>query len=158
MKRSKTYDDSQLFLELIDVFDVDDFCNWLYKKILWAFESAQQSKENPTDNVVDLVEKIVREHLDEDISLDYVASKVYLSPKYLSRLFKEEKGLNFTQFVNDCKMEEASRLLVETDMTLEEIIVVIGFNSTNYFIKKFKESFDVTPAQYRRSKRMETVL
>ena len=158
MKKSKTYDDSQLFLELIDVYDVDDFCNWLYKKILWAFESAELSKENPSDNVVDLVEKIVRDHLDEDISLDYVASKVYLSPKYLSRLFKEEKGLNFTQFVNDCKMEEASRLLANTDKTLEEIIAVIGFNSTNYFIKKFKESYDVTPAQYRRSKRMETIL
>ncbi|MBO4807681.1 MAG: AraC family transcriptional regulator [Lachnospiraceae bacterium] len=155
MKKSKTYDDSQLLLELTDVFDVDDFCNWLYKKILWAFETAAQNKTNPTDNVVELVEKIVREHLDEDISLDYVASKVYLAPKYLSRLFKEEKGLNFTQFVNDCKMEEASKLLIETDKTLEEIITVIGFNSTNYFIKKFKDSYDVTPAQYRRSHRIE---
>ncbi|MCR5755333.1 MAG: helix-turn-helix transcriptional regulator, partial [Acetatifactor sp.] len=82
---------------------------------------------------------------------DYIAEKVYLSPKYISRIFKEETGVTITQYTNDCKLNKASRLLLETNISLEELIKQVGFSSTNYFIKKFKEKYSVTPTQYRRN-------
>lgn len=154
MKKSKDYDDSKLFLEINGLLDVEDFCNWLYGTVAEVLSAVQSGNESPTVNVIDLIEKLVKENLSEDISLDYVAQRVYLTPKYLSRMFKEEKGINFTQYVNDCKMEAAEQLLETTDKTLDEIILLVGFNSTNYFIKKFKETHDQTPAQYRKMKRL----
>lgn len=154
MKKSRDYDDSKLFLEINGLLDVEDFCNWLYSTITDVLKVIKSGSENPTVNVIDLVEKLVKENISEDISLDYVAQRVYLTPKYLSRVFKEEKGINFTQYVNDCKMQAAEQLLETTDKTLEEIILEVGFNSTNYFIKKFKETHNQTPAQYRKIKRI----
>ena len=76
---------------------------------------------------------------------------MYLSPKYISRIFKEETGSTVTQFTNDCRLNKAAKLLLESGISLEELIKEVGYSSTNYFIKKFKEKYSVTPTQYRRN-------
>ena len=109
-------------------------------------------EDNPKKTAIKLIEDVIHDNLsNENLSLDFIAEKVYLSPKYISRIFKEEKGVKMTEYITDCKLEKARELLLDTNMNLEEMIIQVGFSSSNYFIKKFKEKYYVTPTQYRRN-------
>jgi len=121
------------------------------KLIETTFDELSRLEENPTKTVVQLIEKVIMENLEENLSLEFIAEKVFLSPKYISRIFKEESGMNITQFMTECKLKKAAKLLVESNIPLEELIKQVGFSSSNYFIKKFKEKYSITPVQYRRN-------
>jgi len=151
MKEGKGENDTQLFKDINEQYDVEDFYFWFIQLIENTFAELLKMEKNPTKTVVGLIEKIIMEHLEEDLSLEFIAEKVYLHPKYISRIFKEEKGVNITQYITDCKLKKATKLLIETNMPLEELIKQVGFSSTNYFIKKFKEKYSITPVQYRRN-------
>lgn len=88
-------------------------------------------------------------HLDEMISLSDAAEAVDLSAPYLSRLFKEVVGENFNEYVNTRRMLSAQRQLLTTGATVDQIARNVGFTTSNYFIKRFKQYFGATPAAYR---------
>lgn len=143
--------ETQHFKDVNDQYDVEDFYYWFLSLIENTFDELDKVENNPSKTVAGLIEKVIMENLEEELSLEFIAEKVFLSPKYISRLFKDEKGVNITQFITDCKLKKAARLLIETNMPLDELIKKIGFGSSNYFIKKFKEKYSVTPVQYRRN-------
>lgn len=151
MKGSKNMDDTQIFKDVNELYNSEDFYFWFIKLIKTTFDELSSMEENPKKTVVELIEKVIVENLTENLSLDFIAEKVFLSPKYVSRLFKEEKGINITQFITECKLKKAAKLLVECNAPLEDLVKQVGFSSTNYFIKKFKEKYSVTPIQYRRN-------
>jgi AraC-like DNA-binding protein len=151
MKESERNNDTQLFKDINDLYDVEDFYFWFMQLIENTFEELSKMENNPTKTVVALIEKVIMTNLEEDLSLEFIAEKVFLSPKYISRIFKEEKGINITQFITDSKLKKAAKLLIETNISLDELIKQIGFSSSNYFIKKFKEKYSITPVQYRRN-------
>lgn len=141
----------QLFKEINDLYNSEDFYFWFIQLIQNTFAELEKYENNPTKTVVELIEKVITENLCEDLSLEFIADKVYLSPKYISRIYKEERGVNITMFITDCKLKKAAKLLLESNISLEKLIQQVGFGSTNYFIKKFKEKYSVTPVQYRRN-------
>ncbi len=150
MKENKKEQD-KLFKDINDQYHAEDFYFWFIRLIENTFNELSKIENSPTGTVVDLIEKVILEHLNENLSLEFIAEKVYLSPKYISRIFKEERGINITQFITDCKLKRAARLLLETNISLEQLVIRVGFGSTNYFIKKFKEKYSITPVQYRRN-------
>jgi two-component system, response regulator YesN len=150
MKENKKEQD-KLFKDINDLYNAEDFYFWFIRLIENTFNELEMVENSPTSTVAYLIEKVIMEHLDENLSLEFIAEKVYLSPKYISRVFKEENGINITQFITDCKLKKAAKLLLETNISLEKLIVQVGFSSTNYFIKKFKEKYSITPVQYRRN-------
>ncbi len=151
MKENREKNDTRMFKDINEQYDIEDFYFWFIKLIDNTFKDLERMENNPTKTVIGLIEKVILEHLEEDLSLEFIAEKVYLSPKYISRIFKEEKGINITQFITDCKLKKAAKLLIESNISLEELIRLVGFSSSNYFIKKFKEKYSVTPIQYRRN-------
>ncbi|MBR1592438.1 MAG: helix-turn-helix transcriptional regulator [Ruminococcus sp.] len=84
------------------------------------------------------------------ILLDDAAEHLKISPAYLSRLFKNETGISFSDYVNKLKIEEAASLLLFTEYTDLEISVMLGFSSQSYFIKIFKKYMNATPKQYKK--------
>ncbi|NSW90423.1 MAG: helix-turn-helix domain-containing protein [Firmicutes bacterium] len=85
----------------------------------------------------------------QDISLNSVANAMYLSPNYLSRIFKEETGIYFIDYLIEARLELAKELLTSTNLSIEEIATVVGYSSSQYFIKKFKSKYGKTPKQYK---------
>jgi AraC-like DNA-binding protein len=151
MKESREKNDTQMFKDIYEQYDIEDFYFWFIKLIDNTFQELEKLENNPTETVIGLIEKVILDNLEEDVSLEFIAEKVYLSPKYISRIFKEETGINITQYITDCKLKKAAKLLLESNVSLEELIKQVGFSSTNYFIKKFKEKHSITPMQYRRN-------
>jgi YesN/AraC family two-component response regulator len=82
-----------------------------------------------------------------------VANSVCLSPKYLSRFFKQETGENFNQYRLRVKVEKAKEFLKNTSNTIEQISDKMGYQNIESFIRVFKKFTNHTPTTYRRNNR-----
>ena len=91
------------------------------------------------------------EHFTEPLPLPAVAARFGLSPQYFSSFFRENFGRTFVQHVNSLRIEQAARLLRETDLPVMEIAFNVGFDNFSYFIKRFREVYGVSPTHYRKN-------
>lgn len=109
--------------------------------------------ENKEDQSVDeLVEKAkhyIKEHLSEELSLPDIASYLYISPNYLSRLFKKVIGEGCNQYIVRKRIEKAKLLLETTNLKTCKIAFLVGYRDTNYFSLAIKKSTGLSPVRYR---------
>jgi len=94
----------------------------------------------------------LRENLANDISIQELAEKSFLSPDHFSKVFKEFVGIGPKEYIIRLRLEKAQMLLLTTDYSIQEIIVHVNFNSLAYFSRIFKKYNSLTPTQYRKFK------
>ena len=94
-------------------------------------------------------ECVDNEYLENHMSLEYVAGKVGRSAAYVSKLFKDEFGSNFLEYITKKRLEKSKELLEKTDMTIYEITERAGYADVSNFIKVFKRRYGITPGDYR---------
>ncbi|UUZ97263.1 helix-turn-helix domain-containing protein [Paenibacillus sp. P25] len=92
----------------------------------------------------------VQERLQENVTLREVAEHFSFSPNYLGTLFKEETGRNFSEFVIMLRMNKACELLSQTKLKIYEVADRVGYRYLPYFSRQFRETFGMTPLEYRR--------
>ncbi|SDW71559.1 response regulator [Paenibacillus sp. CF384] len=88
-------------------------------------------------------------HYHQEIGLEWVAKQVYLSPGYLSGLFKKETGKSIIQYITLCRLENAKKLLTETNMKINDVCQEVGYNNASYFSLIFRKYFGITPNHMR---------
>ncbi len=93
---------------------------------------------------------IIETEYRSDISLEYIAQRIYISPCYLSTLFSRFMGVSLLSYLNDFRMQKAVELLLESDLKVTDICQEVGYRNLPYFCTCFKSRFEMTPAQYRR--------
>lgn len=94
----------------------------------------------------------LEKHYDEKISLEEISGRFGMTPPYFCTFFKRNLGRTFTQHLNFLRTERASRLLEETDRKVTDIALSVGFENTSYFIKRFRQSYGMSPEEYRKSR------
>ena len=94
----------------------------------------------------------IQDRFEEKITLEMLADEFHLSQKYISRYFKEQFAISFMQYVGHLRMEKAKDLLRNTELSITEVAMSSGYPSVNLFIRNFKELYQVTPLQYRKSR------
>jgi AraC-like DNA-binding protein/ligand-binding sensor protein len=97
--------------------------------------------------------EFIRKNYFKKIRLEDVAESVYLSPNYFSALFKKISGSSFSLYLRKIRMEEAGRLLEETDLPIKEIVSAVGLDDYNYFNRIFKQQKGIPPGIFRAAKR-----
>lgn len=105
--------------------------------------------ESMESSVIRQVKEMVKDHFQRDISLTEAANEVYLSPGYLSILFKKETGMNFSKYLTHFRLRKASHLLLHSNMKINDIAAFVGLDNTSYFCRLFKSNYGVSPLQYR---------
>jgi len=113
-----------------------------------------QSVTNRSDEqmgAVALAKKYIREHLAEEITRDEIATNVYLSPDYLSHIFKDQTGSSLSEYIIRERMDKAKDLLICTDLPIQEIALQVGYGNLSYFAKLFKRTTDMKPNDFRKS-------
>lgn len=95
----------------------------------------------------------IRNHLDSELTIEKIAQEIGRSISYTSRLFKKEMGMTIAAFIMSCRLEEAKKLLLYSNMKLPEISIRLGFCSQSHFQNNFKKAFGTTPSAYRRDER-----
>lgn len=92
----------------------------------------------------------ISEHYTEQITLTNLAETACLSPNYFCRIFKSETGLNYSEYMNRFRLEQAKKLLRTTTMHTNEIAEKVGFKDYRYFCRIFKEYTGFTCSEFRR--------
>lgn len=93
----------------------------------------------------------IHEHYSEQLTLNDVASHVYVSTSYLSRMFKKELGKNFVDYLNGLRIEKAKELLRDPRYKTYEVAEVVGIPDAHYFSRLFKKYEGLSPTEYRDS-------
>jgi AraC family transcriptional regulator len=91
----------------------------------------------------------IKDHLAQELSLSTIAAVGETSPAHFARLFKYATGLAPHQYVIRCRMDQATRLLTETDMSLSEIGLRVGCADQSHFTALFHKYVSMTPKAYR---------
>ncbi|MBE9190472.1 helix-turn-helix transcriptional regulator [Gloeocapsopsis crepidinum LEGE 06123] len=92
----------------------------------------------------------INEHLEQKLTLAEIADLLQMSPHYFATLFKQSTGLAPHQYITQCRIEQAKRLLTNRELTLIEICQQVGFQSQSHFTKVFRKYTATTPKVYRK--------
>ena len=119
----------------------------LIERISQALGSAVQNKKN---RHIDQMLLMLEENYGEQVTLSSIAEQLGLSPSYVSRIFKEEQGVTFLEYLTEVRMKFGKQLIATTNLKIKEIGERVGYVKTTYFIKLFKEATGMTPGEYRK--------
>ena len=112
----------------------------------------KQSLQNQSSSIhlVDACSSYILQHLnDSSLSLDSVACAHYVTPPYLSRIFRKKTGQTFSEYLQQARMERAREILSTTNLPTKEIAAMVGYPNVPYFRNLFKSLFGLTPLQFR---------
>ncbi|WP_225446569.1 response regulator transcription factor [Paenibacillus rhizovicinus] len=115
-------------------------------------ESIQPAATGTSESVRKVIEDIVRIiecEYGTDLSLESLAERVYLSPSYLSHLFKKHMGISFNKYLTLHRMEKTKELLLTTNRKIVDIGLEVGYGNFPYFSTLFKTHYGKTPSQFR---------
>lgn len=106
-------------------------------------------QEPEGDSPVEIVKRIISENITVEISRDELARKVFMSPDYLTKLFKRETGMALNEYIIQKRLSLAKNLLLTTNLSIVEISQKTGFSYSSYFVRIFKKKVEMTPQQFR---------
>ena len=148
---SETFDNAfSTFSSENNLSKLKDFVHKFLLECITAINSTKTQGDNPA---IKKVCDYINNNLSKDISLEQMAEYANVSSFYLSRLFKEEKGITFINFLTDRRLEKSRELLNDTNLSIKEITASIGYNDQNYFSRLFKNKYGVSPTEYRSEKK-----
>ena len=108
------------------------------------------SKQFDTNRLVNRIKEYVVKHILEDIRLEDAANEIFISTTHLSRIFKQQTGETFLQYVTKKKMEKAAELLSDPHYKIYQVGECLGYKTPRYFSKLFYNVLGYYPSQYRR--------
>lgn len=135
---------------LFEFETLDDILSWLRKRFFELSELLFSKRHNQKRKLIEQMITYVEERNDYMLTLKEVAAHFDFTPNYLGQLFKEETGIKFSDFIHDRRMKRVCDLLNDPSMKIYEVANRTGFKNMIYFNRQFKQSFGMTPSEYRR--------
>jgi two-component system response regulator YesN len=151
------YDDFNYAKELLK-YDVSDYLikpinfNQLIEIIQNALKIIEITDSQACKRMQEIT-TVIQQEFQSNLTLDELANRFFLHPSYLSKLFKESRGINFIKYLNDIRLQHAIALLENSHMKVAQIATFVGIPNTSYFNRIFKSEFGVTPSDYRKGVR-----
>ncbi len=114
-----------------------------------AIKRIREEREQRTWSVLDSAITFIQEKFHEELSLEDVAEHVHLNPYYFSKVFKQQTGETFIDYVTRLRIERAKECIRDGQFSLKEVCYLVGYKDPNYFSRVFKKVTGVTPTEYR---------
>jgi two-component system, response regulator YesN len=124
----------------------------LHEWVIYITEIAmnQLHSSREKSSVIDLVKQFISENIGEhQLSRELIANHVYLNPDYLTRIFKKQTGLPISDYLIQQRMDYAKKLLRDTEFSISEIALSVGYSNFSYFSTLFKKTTQKNPKEYR---------
>ncbi|RKP51541.1 AraC family transcriptional regulator [Cohnella endophytica] len=129
----------------------EEMRRWLDRAIEGVTAYLTSSRKVGAKKAVEDIVQFLNQHYGEEISLHAVSERFHLNPAYLSRLFKNETGQTFNDYLSKIRLDAAVNLLRNDQLKVGDIAPMVGYENVNYFLKKFKDYYGCTPSEYRKS-------
>ena len=119
---------------------------------IWKEAEEKLLRECGVDEVtIEQAVAYIRENFASDITLSSLAKRFSVSPEHFSRMFKKETGLGFSKYLNSLRLQHAEQLLKsESRQSITDVAQICGFEDSNYFSKKFKEAYGISPKKVQK--------
>jgi len=137
---------------LDEILSCDTFSRikgWFLEKMSDAFTHMDKKAEERVKSGVSLVLDFMEQNYASDLTLDDMSKIANMSPYYFSKIFKEDTGTNFVDYLNGLRIQHAQELLKDSTYSIKEICALSGYSDPNYFSRVFKKRMDMTPKEYR---------
>lgn len=134
----------QLFEIEIAFYEFVTCCANIYDDLLYSSGTVQIMR----------AKELIDENIHTTITLNTIAAEIFISPFYLSKLFKRCTGINFLEYVLQCRIDKAKYFLMTTEKTIEEIAFSVGYEEPNSFRRLFKKKVGMSPNNYRKHIRL----
>lgn len=135
--------------DVMSTENMDALRNWFVQKMATACRNMTEKKNEKSVKVIDSAKIYIQKNYNKDISLDEVSREVNISPYYFSKLFKDETGEGFVEYLTNIRIDKAKGLIADTDYSMKEICQMVGYTDPNYFSRAFKKKVGVTPTEYK---------
>lgn len=142
------------FSERVDSIDsIEHMKDVIINSLQAIMDFHRETRPKKGKQVIEQALEVINKYLyDPNLSLSFVASKIYTSDSYLSRVFKQEMKESLISYITKKRMEESIRLLNTTDLKVYEIAEKVGIKDPHYFSICFKKHVGVTIKEYRKAK------
>lgn len=126
-----------------------DLRDFITDRILDILEQVSTAGGSREAQQMKIIKEYIEEHYSENITLESMASQVFMNPYYFSSFFKKHTHENFKQYVTNIRMKNAVRLLLQTDLLVYEIAEQVGYHNPRQFSDMFKKSYGKLPQEYK---------
>lgn len=147
--------DSAVYLEPSKIRDIIGACDTVEEvlSILQAYLSSvikrlSEQTASFNRNLSESIKKYIAEHYQEDVSLYTLSDVFHFHPKYISKVFKNDVGVNFVEYLTTYRLQIAKELLRKQRYSNGDIAKAVGYSDASYFAKVFKKAFRLSPNQF----------
>ncbi len=132
---------------------IEELCVWIVEVLDRFTECVYKNKNIKNASIIRKAKEFIRANYKKNIKLIDISKAVYLSPYYLSHIFKRETGSTILEYLTKVRIEEAKRLLENTPWDTTRIAFEVGCTDQSYFCKVFKKIEGISPHNYRKTMR-----
>ncbi|MBO9596314.1 MAG: helix-turn-helix domain-containing protein, partial [Cohnella sp.] len=126
-----------------------DAFDYLARTADQLFALRRTGENSRAEGVIQEICGYIEEHIAEDLSMVRLAAQFHFNPVYLSRLFKQRRGQNLSDYIEEARIRKAKTLLAEEDLRVQEVGARVGYESPHSFTRFFKKATGMTPQEYR---------
>lgn len=119
------------------------------KDIGKSYKAAYKSIDSNNAQTAEKIKHYIDEHYRENIRIKDIADNLFLTSTYICLIFKNEVGITINKYITQMRIEEAKNLLKNTNMTIAQIALSVGYTDTTYFSKLFKSYTGSNPSEMR---------
>ncbi len=145
----KVDDQSNIIENIYNLNTFQDIWNKVLE-VVDKYDTYLQENSTASSTPIELVKQYIEMNYGSELSLDILASKIYLTPRYLSYIFINETGCGINKYIKAVRMQKSKELLENTNMKITSICQRVGYNNVSYFCQSFREFYGKSPEKYRK--------
>ncbi len=135
--------------EMLAINDLPELQSWCKSTIEKVISQVITYRNIKVSSLTKRTKEYIKANYAKPITLEEIAREINVSPQYLSKLFKEETGENFIDYLTATRIRIAKQLLEQDELSVKEICYNTGYSDPNYFSRIFKKVVGVTPTEYK---------
>ena len=134
---------------VLNTDSLEDLRKWFIDKIIDITQKVENNKTDKSESLIEKAEAFINRNYMKDLSLEDISRYCNISSYYFSKLFKQETGENYVEYLNKVRIGNAKKMLSDSDASIKEICYSVGFSDPNYFSRAFKKYEGVTPSEFK---------
>lgn len=147
--RLTEHDYKREIYDMVSIEGLKEYVLAVFKEAAAAFSG--ESTNSPKD-IVQNVKRYIQKNYSSDISLELLSRKMFISPSYLSYLFKNVTGESYSDYLRDIRLNRARELLEQNSgLKVFEVCYMVGYKEYKYFSQQFKKAFGTNPTELRKA-------
>lgn len=140
---------SLFYKELLEITTTEEICARTRDRLETYMNLSDLNKYQKNIKAIQKAAEYIKINFPQKVSIEDIAQAVYLSPCYISRLFKQNLGCTISEYLTQVRIENAKTMLKSSQYTITQVAEESGFEDPTYFARVFKKIEGITPSRYR---------